>query len=143
MSSGKKIIAEILSSAALILLVTYILDASVTMSSNVEEGFLPLSAEELGMIFWSGSIVLFLISFIVGLNVSSKVLTGMLLIGGGVLGTAMLFSFIITQVEHNATVTYSNPTKQIISPQIVGKIAIGYLIMGFGILRIIRKKQYK
>lgn len=140
MSNGKKIIAEILASAALILLVAYILDTNISMSNNVEEGFLPLSAEELGMIFWIGSIILFLISYMVGLNVSSKVLTGMLLVGGGILGTAMLFSFIITQAEHNATVNDSSPSKQILRPQVFGMIAIGYLIMGFGILRMIRKK---
>lgn len=140
MSSGKKLVAEILASAALILLVTYILDASISMSNNVKEGFLPLSAEELGMIFWTGSIVLFLISFVVGRNVSSKVLTGMLLIGGVILGTAMLFSFMITQAEHNATGTSANVPKQIVPPHLFGMIAIGYLIMGFGILRILRKK---
>jgi len=140
MSNGKKIVAEILASAALILLITYILDINIFMSNNVEEGFLPLSAEELGMIFWTGSIILFLISYIIGLKISSKVLTGMLLIGGGILGTAMLFSFIITQAEHNAIVTPSSPPKPIVQPPVFGMIALGYLIMGFGILRIIRKK---
>ncbi|MDF0682684.1 MAG: hypothetical protein P0116_17125 [Candidatus Nitrosocosmicus sp.] len=140
MSNGKKILSEILASAALILLVTYILDANISMSNNVEEGFLPLSAEELGMIFWTGSIILFLISFIIGLKVSSKVLTGMLLIGGGILGTTMLFSFIITQAEHNAIVTASSQPEQIVQPRVFGMIATGYLIMGFGILRIIRKR---
>ena len=140
MSNGKKIVAEILASAALILLVTYILDVSISMSNNVEGGFLPLSAEELGIILWTGSIILFLISFIIGLGISSKILTGMLLIGGGILGTAMLFSFIITQAEHNAIMTYSSPPKPTVSPQVIGMIAVGYLIMGFGILRIIRKK---
>lgn len=140
MSNGKRIVAEILASAALTLLIIYILDANISMSNNVEEGFLPLSAEELGMIFWIGSIVLFMISYVIGLKISSKVLTGMLLVGGGILGTAMLFSFMMAQVEHNAIVTHSSPPKQIVPPQVFGMIAIGYLIMGFGIIRIIRKK---
>ncbi|MGD9674722.1 MAG: hypothetical protein AB7U98_14745 [Candidatus Nitrosocosmicus sp.] len=140
MSNGKRIVAEILASAALTLLIIYILDANISMSNNVEEGFLPLSAEELGMIFWIGSIILFLLSYMIGLNISSKVLTGMLLVGGGILGTAMLFSLIITQAEHNTIVNQSIPPKQIVPPPVFGMIAIGYLIMGFGILRIIRKK---
>lgn len=140
MSNGRRIVAEILSSAALILLVTYLLDANLSMSNDVRVGFLPVSAEELGMIFWIGSIILFMISYVIGLKISSKVLTGMLLMGGGILGTVMLFSFMIAQAEHNAIVTHSSPPKQIIPAQVFGMIAIGYLIMGFGIIRIIRKK---
>lgn len=138
MPRDKKIAAEALSALALILLIVYIFDLSVSMSSDAEEGFLPISAEKLRMILWIGCIVLLAISFVIGINVSSTMLTGILLMCGAVLGTSLLFSFIITLVEYN---TMWGSTMQIIPPQIIGMISLGYLIMGLGIFRITKKNK--
>ena len=84
MQGTRKITSEILVSIALALLIIYILDVGVSMLSD-SEGFLPLSAKDRGMIFGGGSILLFVISFGIGINVASRILTVLLIIGGAIM----------------------------------------------------------
>ena len=136
----RKIVSEILVSIAFILLVVYILDVGVAMI-NQSDGFLPLSEKDRGMIFGGGSIVLFIISFAIGLNIASKVLTTLLLIGGAIMGTTVLFSSLFLPSENNIQMSTADSQQiQIFAPQFIGIIVIGYVIMGMGILRIIRRK---
>ncbi len=133
MQETRKIAAEVLGSIALALLVIYIIDVGVSMLNHSEEGFLPLSAKERGMIFGGGSILLFVISFGIGINVASRLLTVLLIIGGAITGTSVLISsFIVPPPDSGQS--------QGVPPQFIGVIVIGYIIMGMGILRIIRKK---
>jgi hypothetical protein len=142
MQEIRKIASEVLVSIALALLVIYILDVGVSMLSHSEEGFLPLSAKDRGMIFGGGSILLFVISFGIGINVASRLLTVLLILGGAIMGTTVLISsFIVpTQDSNNINTSSDSGQPQILAPQFIGIIVIGYIIMGMGILRALRKK---
>jgi hypothetical protein len=142
MQGIRKIASEVLVSIALALLVIYILDVGVSMLSHSEEGFLPLSAKDRGMIFGGGSILLFVISFGIGINVASRLLTVLLILGGAIMGTTVLISsFIVpTQDSNNINTSSDSGQPQILAPQFIGIIVIGYIIMGMGILRALRKK---
>lgn len=136
----RKTLSEILVSIAFILLVVYILDVGVSMISE-SEGFLPLSERDRGMIFGGGSIILFVVSFGIGINIVSKLLTILLIIGGAIMGTTVLVSSLFMPTEENAQMSSTEANQmQILAPQFIGIIIIGYVIMGMGILRAIRKK---
>jgi len=136
MQNSRKISAEIIVSIAFILLATYIADAGIARANN-DHGFLPLSAKDRGMIFGGGSIILFFISFGIGFNIQSKILTTLLIIGGALIGTSVLVS---TLIPDNTNVQSNPASQQTASPQFLGIIIIGYIIMGLGIFRVIRKK---
>ncbi|WP_196816537.1 hypothetical protein [Candidatus Nitrosocosmicus oleophilus] len=142
MQGTRKIASEVLVSIALALLVIYLLDVAVSMINHSEDGFLPLSAKERGMIFGGGSILLFVISFGIGINVASRILTVLLIIGGAIMGTSvMISSFIVpTQDSNSMNSSSDSGQSQGVSPQFIGVIVIGYFIMGMGILRVLRKK---
>lgn len=141
MQGRRKIAAEILVSIALALLVIYILDVGVSMLSN-SEGFLPLSDKDRGMIFGGGSILLFIISFVIGINVISRLLTVLLIIGGAIMGTTVLISSFFVPSEDTISMnsTSDSSQMQILAPQFIGIIVIGYIIMGMGILRALKRK---
>ena len=136
MQNPRKITAEIIVSIAFILLAAYIADAGIARANN-GHGFLPLSAKDRGMIFGGGSIILFFISFIIGFNIKSKILTTLLIIGGALMGTSVLIS---TLMPDNTNVQSNPASQQRALPQFLGIIIIGYIIMGLGIFRGIRKK---
>ncbi|HEX5519944.1 MAG TPA: hypothetical protein VFX18_05840 [Candidatus Nitrosocosmicus sp.] len=138
MQNLRKISAEIIVSIAFILLVAYIADAGIARANN-GHGFLPLSAKDRGMIFGGGSIILFFISYGIGFNIKSKTLTILLIIGGALMGTSVLISTLLPD-NTNTNITSSPSSQQVMSPQFIGIIIIGYIIMGLGILRAVRKK---
>jgi len=142
MQGTRKIASEVLVSIGFALLVIYLLDVAVSMINHSEDGFLPLSAKERGMIFGGGSILLFVISFGIGINVASRILTVLLIIGGAIMGTSvMISSFIVpTQDSNSMNSSSDSGQSQGVSPQFIGVIVIGYFIMGMGILRVLRKK---
>ena len=141
MQGTRKIASEVLVSVALALLVIYILDVGVSILNN-SDGFLPLSAKERGMIFGGGSIILFVIAFGIGINVASRLLTVLLIIGGAIMGTTVLISSFVVPTQGSNSMNSSSDSgqAQILAPQFIGIIVIGYIIMGMGILRMLRKK---
>jgi hypothetical protein len=136
MQTSRKIAAEITVSIAFILLAVYIADAGIARLNN-DHGFLPLSAKDRGMFFGGISIILFFISYGIGFNKISRILTILLIVGGALMGTSVLIS---TLMPENSNLPSNGPMPQIISPQFLGIIVIGYIIMGLGILRGLRKK---
>jgi hypothetical protein len=136
MQNARKIAAEITVSIAFILLAVYIADAGIARLNN-DHGFLPLSAKDRGMFFGGISIILFFISYGIGINIKSRILTILLIVGGALMGTSVLIS---TLMPENSNLPSKSPMSQIISPQFLGIIVIGYIIMGLGILRGLRKK---
>jgi hypothetical protein len=136
MQTSRKIAAEITVSIAFILLAVYIADAGIARLNN-DHGFLPLSAKDRGMFFGGISIILFFISYGIGFNIKSRILTILLIVGGALMGTSVLIS---TLMPENSNLPSNSPMSQIISPQFLGIIVIGYIIMGLGILRGLRKK---
>src|SRR6476646_3126452 len=126
MQNARKIAAEITVSIAFILLAVYIADAGIARLNN-DHGFLPLSAKDRGMFFGGISIIIFFISYGIGINIKSRILTILLIVGGALMGTSVLIS---TLMPENSNLPSHSPMSQIISPQFLGIIVIGYIIMG-------------
>lgn len=140
MGSTRKITSEILASVALALLLIYIIDVGVSMI-NESSGFIPLSAKDRGMIFGGGSILLFIISFGIGINVTSKLLTVLLIVGGAIMGTTVLLSSLfLSPSDQSQMSSLSDSQNRILAPQSLGIIVIGYVILAMGLLRAIKYK---
>ena len=125
-SNSKKKVSEITAVAAMILLLTYLVDAAVGQG---EVGFLPMSEKERGMIFGMSIIILFFTAFGVGFNEKSALTTIFLIAGGALIGTSVLAASLMAE---GGLAT--------ISGSFLGVIIGGYIIMGLGILRAVQKK---
>ena len=136
MQSVRKKTSEIIASVALALLIIYFIDVFVSMFTT-EFGFLPFSSKDRGLIFGGLSIALFIISFIVGLRIYSTILTILLVTGGALIGTSVLVSTFVTPHLMNISDSFKIATPAL--PQFIGIIIIGYLILGLGILKFVKK----
>ena len=125
--SGKKRVSEALAIIAMVLLVIYIADAAVARGNS--QGFLPMTAAQRGMIFGTSSIVLFILSFVIGFREKSKLTTVLLIAGGALIGTSVLVASIMT----SGGLTGAQSSFGVV-------IIIGYIIMALGILRAVQKK---
>ena len=121
----KKKISEITAIAAMILLLVYLGDAAVGQG---EIGFLPMSEKERGMIFGLSTIILFFVAFGVGIREKSAINTILLTVGGMLIGTSVLIASLMAEGGLDS-----------ISSSFLGVIIVGYIIMGLGILRVVKK----
>ena len=121
----KKKISEITAIVAMILLLVYLCDAAVGQG---EIGFLPMSEKERGMIFGLSTITLFFVAFGVGIREKSAINTILLIVGGLLIGTSVLAASLMTEGGLDS-----------ISSSFLGVIIVGYIIMGLGILRVVKK----
>jgi len=122
----KKKASEIIAIAGMVLLLTYISDAAVGQG---ETGFLPISEKERGMIFGLSTIILFFAAFGIGFNEKSAITTIFLIVGGALIGTSVLSASLMAE---GGLASISN--------SFIGVIIVGYIIMGLGILRAVKKK---
>jgi len=122
----KKKVSEIIVMAGMVLLLTYITDAAVGQG---ETGFLPMSEKERGMIFGLSTIILFFVAFGVGFHEKSPLTTILLIVGGALIGTSVLGASLMAE---GGLASISN--------SFIGVIITGYIIMGLGILRAVKKK---
>jgi len=121
----KQKISEILAIVAMALLLIYIADGAVGQGKR---GFLPMSAAERGMLLGGSSIILFFISFGIGIREKSKITTILLITGGTLIGTAVL------------GVWLAKGGLAAVRPEFLGYVILGYVIMGLGIWRLLQKK---
>ncbi len=122
----KKKVSEIIVIAGMVLLLTYISDAAVGQG---ETGFLPISEKERGTIFGLSTIILFFAAFGIGFNEKSAITTILLIVGGALIGTSVLSASLMAE---GGLASISN--------SFIGVIIVGYIIMGLGILRAVKKK---
>jgi len=122
----KKKVSEIIVMAGMVLLLTYITDAAVGQG---ETGFLPMSEKERGMIFGLSTIILFFVAFGVGFHEKSALTTILLIVGGALIGTSVLGASLMAE---GGLASISN--------SFIGVIITGYIIMGLGLLRAVKKK---
>jgi hypothetical protein len=120
-------ISEFVAIAALIILLTYIADAAVGQG---ESGFLPMTAGQRGMVFGTSSIVLFFVAIGIGFKEKSRVTGGLVTAGGAIMGTSVLLASAMGEGGLGS-----------IRGSFVGIIVIGYIIMGLGILLLVRTKK--
>ena len=123
--SAKKKVSEITAVVAMILLLTYLVDAAVGQG---EIGFLPMSEKERGMMFGLSTIILFFVAFGVGIREKSAINTILLIVGGMLIGTSVLIASLMAEGGLDS-----------ISSSFLGVIIVGYIIMGLGILRVVKK----
>lgn len=119
-------ISEILAIVAMALLLIYIADAAVGQG---KQGFLPMSAALRGMIFGGLCIILFFISFGIGIKEKSKITTILLIAGGAIIGTSVLGTAVMAKGGLAA-----------IQSSFLVVIVLGYIILGLGIFRGLKKK---
>ena len=136
MQSVRNFASQIIAAVALALLLIYFMDVLTSMLTN-EPGFLPFSSKDRGLLFGGLSIALFLISFVVGWKIYSKILTVLLIVGGALIGTSVLVSTFVTPQLTNTSDEVKIVTPPL--PQFIGIIIIGYVIMGLGILKAAKK----
>ncbi|HKR74704.1 MAG TPA: hypothetical protein VJR94_11410 [Candidatus Nitrosocosmicus sp.] len=136
MKSVRKKTSEVIASVALVLLIIYFIDVLIFMLTT-EAGFLPFSSKDRGLIFGGFSITLFIISFIVGIRIYSRILAILLVTGGALIGTSVLLSTFVTPQLVNISDAFKIVTPPL--PQFIGIIIIGYVILGLGILKVIKK----
>lgn len=132
MQSVRNLASQIIAAVALALLLIYFMDVLTSMLTN-EPGFLPFSSKDRGLLFGGLSIALFLISFVIGWKIYSKILTVLLIVGGALIGTSVLVSTFVTPQLTNTSDEVKIVTPPL--PQFIGIIIIGYVIMGLGILK--------
>jgi hypothetical protein len=123
-NSKKKRASEGLAIIAMVLLLTYIADAAVARGNN--QGFLPMSAAQRGMIFGTSSIILFFVSFAIGFSEKSKLTTVLLITGGALIGGSVLAASVMANGG--------------IQRSFGAIIIIGFIIMALGILRAVQRK---
>ena len=136
MQSVRNRASQIIAAVALALLLIYFIDVLTSMLIN-EPGFLPFTSKDRGLLFGGSSIALFIISFIVGWKIYSKVLAVLLIVGGALIGTSVLVSTFVTPQLTNTLDEFKIVTPPL--PQFIGIIIIGYIIMGLGILKVVKK----
>jgi hypothetical protein len=124
--SKRKKISEVFAIAAMILLLVYISDAAVGQG---KQGFLPLNAAQRGMLLGSSSIILFLLSFGIGITQKTKITTILLIVGGAIIATSVLAASAMAKGGLAA-----------ISNSFIIVVILGFIIMGLGIVRVIQKK---
>ena len=124
--SKRKKISEVFAIAAMILLLVYISDAAVGQG---KQGFLPLNAAQRGMLLGSSSIILFLLSFGIGITQRTKITTILLIVGGAIIATSVLAASAMAKGGLGA-----------ISSSFLIVVILGFIIMGLGIVRVIQKK---
>jgi hypothetical protein len=118
-------ISEVLVIIAMALVLIYIADAAVGQG---KQGFLPLSTALRGMIFGGSSIVLFFVSFGLGMGQKSKITTYLLIAGGAITGTSVI-----------GAASMAKGGLPTIQASFLAIVIIGYIIMGLGIFRLLRK----
>jgi hypothetical protein len=119
-------ISEVLAIVAMALVLIYIADAGVGQG---KQGFLPMNAAQRGMIFGGSSIILFYLSFGVGIKEKSKITTSLLIAGGAIIGTSVLGAS--AMAKGGLTAIHSS---------FLVVVVLGYIIMGLGIFRLFQKK---
>lgn len=124
--SKRKKISEVFAIAAMILLLVYISDGAVGQG---KQGFLPLNGAQRGMLLGSSSIILFLLSFGIGITQKTKITTILLIVGGAIIATSVLAASAMAKGGLAA-----------ISNSFIIVVILGFIIMGLGIVRVIQKK---
>jgi hypothetical protein len=120
-------ISEFVAIAALIILLTYIADAAIGQGKS---GFIPLTAGQRGMIFGTSSIVLFFVAIGIGFKERSRVTGGLVTAGGAIMGTSVLVASAMGEGGLGS-----------IRGSFLGIIIVGYIIMGLGIIMLVRTKK--
>jgi hypothetical protein len=124
----RKPISEILAIVALTFLMT---DTTNTLISRDTYGFLPLSDQQSGIYLGLPSVILFLLSFGIAFRIKARLPTALLIAGGTLLAVSKIVEPVLG----------SNLYLVLALPYLYySLIVIGFVIIGMGIFRVIRKQ---
>ena len=137
MQTVRKRVSEILGILAIIILLTYIADV-IAVVVNDQSSFLPLSSKDRGILLGGTSILLFFISFIIGIGIKSRILISVLIAGGAIIASAVLISTYVTPLLPSSYNNFKIVTPTL--PQFTVIIIMGFVIMGLGISKEVTKK---
>ena len=123
----RKIVSEILAIIALTLLT---IDTTNTLSSGTY-GFLPLTDQQSGIYLGLPSVIIFFLSFGFAFIIKTRLITVLLIAGGSLLAVSKIVEPIMG----------SNLYLVLVLPYLYySLIVIGFVILGLGIFRVIRKQ---
>ncbi|TVP39414.1 hypothetical protein [Candidatus Nitrosocosmicus arcticus] len=127
MQSTRKKISEILGTIAIIILLIYIADV-IAVVINDKSGFLPLSSKDRGTLLGGTSIALFIISFITGIGIKSRIITFILIAGGVIIASSVMVSTFVTPHLPSSYNNFKIVTPTL--PQFIITIIMGFVILG-------------
>jgi len=124
----RKTVSEILAIVALTLLT---IDTTNTLISSGTYGFLPLTDQQSGIYLGLPSVIIFFLSFGFAFKIKTRLTTALLIVGGTLLAVSK-----IVEPIHG-----SNLYLFLALPYLYySLIVIGFVILGLGIFRVIRKQ---
>ena len=124
---GKRI-SEILAIVAIVLLT---IDTVGTFIAQGGDRFLPLTDQQSGILLGISSIILFFLSFGIGFRHKARVTTVLLIAGGAILAVSKLLE----------PTMGLNLFLAIVLPYLyISLIAIGFILIGLGLLRAVRRQ---
>jgi hypothetical protein len=124
----RKTISEILAIVALTLL---LIDTTNTLISRGTYGFLPLTDQQSGIYLGLPSVIIFFLSFGIAFGLKSRLTTALLIAGGTLLAVSKIVEPVLG----------SNLYLVLVLPYLYySLIIIGFVILGMGIFRVIRKQ---
>jgi hypothetical protein len=124
----RKIVSKILAIIALILLT---IDTTNTLISSGTYGFLPLTDQQSGIYLGLPSVIIFFLSFGFAFIIKTRLITVLLIAGGSLLAISKIVEPIMG----------SNLYLVLVLPYLYySLIVIGFVILGLGIFRVIRKQ---
>lgn len=124
----EKRISEILAIAAIVLLS---MDTAETFIAQGGDRFLPLTDQQSGILLGISSIILFFLSFGFGYRQKARVTTILLIAGGAILAVSKLVE---PTMGLNLFLALALPYLY------VSLIAIGFILIGLGLLRAVRRQ---
>ena len=124
----RKRISEILAVVAIVLLT---IDTAGTFIAQGGDRFLPLTDQQSGILLGISSIILFFLSFGIGFRQKARVTTVLLMAGGAILAVSKLLE----------PTMGLNLFLAIVLPYLyISLIAIGFILIGLGLLRAVRRQ---
>jgi hypothetical protein len=124
----RKTVSEIVAIVALTLLT---IDTSNTLISSGTRGFLPLTDQQSGIYLGLPSVIMFFLSFGFAFRIKTRLTTSLLIAGGSLLAVSKIIEPVLG----------SNLYLVLTLPYLYySLIVIGFVILGVGIFRIIRKQ---
>jgi hypothetical protein len=124
----KRKLSELFAIAAFAIL---LIDTADTIVAQGRFGFLHLSDQQRGIAVVIPSVILFFISFAFGLKEKTRVTTSLLITGGALLAVFKLVA---------PTMGLDLYLAIILRNLYIALIAMGFILMGLGLLRVIRKQ---
>lgn len=121
-------VSRLLAIAAALLLLIYIADAFAIRTPVTDT--IPFDRETRGSVFGGSAVALFIAAFVLELRERSRITSGLLISGGATMGTLSLARDALSDAGMaNIATNFANAS------------SLGYIIMGLGILHLVKLRE--